>query len=279
VWPVLLFVACLGAPSPVNAGHGGSDFQRMRASAAVGAQVVFHWSGELHELRPGQAAPSSGPLLHFEGYNIGRVVADADGTVQLLSREVTVYRDPQGQILDCWTDPWSPQGPGRQVQHVRNDQVNFTLGERAPRIVDDRAIWALTLPVAYPSPMPVSEFPDHAPGSLYQSLEMFTFEAALAHLRDPGQASVPARLSWSRVGPWLPWMGRGQAPGWLVYHATGAKLLDGFAGLPDWLQAWVREHAAAWEHAPTEPSGPKQTSWSTFASTARDQGLPAPCQP
>ncbi len=257
MWSVVLLLACRTPAPPTATGIEVSAFQRMRASAKEGAQVLFTWTGEIHELRPGVANPSREPLFTFQGYNIGRTVPSEDGQTQLLSREVTLYLDGDGEILDCWVDPAAGSGVGHVVHHVQNDGVNFTLTDRPPRIVDDRAIWTLTLPVSYPSPLSVEELPDHASGELYQSLEMFTFEAALADVQDTAQDSVPARLSWSRVGPWLPWMGRGQTPGWLVYHGTGNKLPGGFEELPDSLRSWVQEHAPALASAPTSAAGPK----------------------
>ena len=39
-------------------------------------------------------------------------------------------------------------------------------------------------------------------------------------------------LSWHRVGPWLPWMDMGEAKGYMMYTADGAKVAN-FSEVPE----------------------------------------------
>jgi hypothetical protein len=58
--------------------------------------------------------------------------------------------------------------------------------------------------------------------------------AALAATTAPSVASLD--LVWHRVGPWLPWMGQGDRPGYLLYRATGRKV-GGLDELPGFFAA------------------------------------------
>jgi hypothetical protein len=254
------------------------SFVRVRASDDPKQEVFFHFSGSIHELRPGQAPPSRGPLLRFEGFNVARTVRLEDGGWRLISREIIVYQDTDGRIIDCWADPSvAPGDASRPVFHGQNDPVSFDLGAPPHAVLDDRVLWSLALPLAYPSPLTVAEHPRHSAGDLYQSVELFDFEASLDALDAPDSPSVPARISWSRTGQWLPWMGRGQRPGWLVYHATGHKLEAGWDDLPGELRGWVLEHAPRFQHAPERDVGPNQTSWSAFGQAVSAGEIPEAC--
>ena len=41
----------------------------------------------------------------------------------MLSREVSFYLDSEGEIIDCWANPFN--GLKQRVVHVYNDPVNF----------------------------------------------------------------------------------------------------------------------------------------------------------
>jgi hypothetical protein len=266
------------APAPLDLDDPAQAtlaFVRARASSDPAREVFVHWSGTIHELIPGQAAGRE-PLLRFEGFNVARVVPGEGGGWRLVSREITVYQDSQGRILDCWVDPSAPGEPPRPVLHTANDPVSFDLRTPAHRTLDDRVLWSVTIPLAYPSPLPVAEHPQASASDLYQSVEIFDFEASLAELGDPALPSVPVRVAWTRAGQWLPWMGRGQQPGWLVYHATGHKLA-GWEELPEPLRAWVLERAPEYQHAPEEDVGPNRTSWKSWAAAAEAGALPEGC--
>ncbi len=251
-------------------------FVRVRASTEPSAETFTWWRGTIHALHTDQPTTSRAPLLGFEGFNVARVVREDDGSWSVLSREITVYTDQDGAVLDCWTDA---DGSRHPVVHVRNDPVNFTL--RAPdwALHDDRVLWFLTIPLAYPSPLPVSDYPEASAEDTYRSVEQFVFEAALADLTDASQASVPARIVWSRTGQWLPWMGRGQQPGWLVYQATGRKLLGGWDELPAYLRSWTVTNAPTYRHAPTADEGPNHTSWSVYRQAVEAGSIPMTCEP
>lgn len=264
-----------GSPAPPRAENHPQAFLATRGSTHPEDEVVYHWTGTIHASVP--VAPLAEPerthgepLLRFEGYNIARFLP-IEGTdqVRMLSREVGVYQDPAtGTILDCWTNPWT--GAEVPVVHVYNDPVNGTFGDVASRQLGDQLVWSFEFSLAYPSPLPVDEFGPYSAGNTYQSTEVFDFVASLDAFDDPTTASVPATMTWTRVGQWLPWMQMGQRPGSLVYHAVGRKLPGGWDDLPESLRTFVSDHAPAFSHAPAADDGsPNATTWSVFRDLVR----------
>ncbi len=274
---VLLTVTALLAAAPppreldpAVASDRALAFLLTRGSTDPAAEVVFHWTGTIHAEVPAdpRADPRREfrtPILRFEGFNVARFLpGDEPDTTVMLSRELGLYADPvTGAILRCWDNPFT--GERVTVLPVLNDPVNVVLGDPEPTILGGQWAWTFEIPLAYPSPLPVQEFAPYSAGNTYESLEIFDFLASTADLADPSTASVPVSLVWTRIGPWLPWMGMGQRPGRLVYHATGRKLPGGWADLPPHLREYVVEHAPTYAHAPERDTGePNATSWTVF---------------
>jgi hypothetical protein len=136
----------------------------------------------------------------------------------------------------------------------------------------EQIAWPVRVALAYPSPLDVVRYPRYSAGNTYESSELFTFFVDRRALADDRLASVPAVISWTRVGQFLPWMRMGQTPGVLVYHAAGRKLEHGFADVPPALASFVRSRAPEFEHPPANDDRPNQTSWARFRSLL-DRGV------
>jgi len=245
-------------------------FQKSRGSLDADEDVVFYWTGTIYLAQDVEPLGSPlndfpGPILRFEGFNIARFVPATDG-VRMISREIALYQDMQGSVIDCWNNArLGTDDPGMvPVVHVQNDPVNWTLGGGEYEELGDRIIWKTEMQLAYPSSMPVDGYPEYSASNTYQSLEMFNFFASRADLEDPTLDSAPVTLSWSRVGQLLPWMRPGQSTDKLVYHTHGAKLLGGFDELPETLRTWVATHAPEYATAPDSDDAPNITSWRFF---------------
>ncbi len=251
-------------------------FIRIRASLEAHQETVYWWTGSLYAFVPG--APTR-QLFDFEGYNIARAVRDADGYA-LLTREVSVYKASGGPILESWDNPFT--GETVPIVHVWNDPVN----QHFPHTRADGTPWSVPLVdlgdgdlclkmdvfLAYPSPLPRTRYPRYSAGDLYQGGELFQFFVRRAHLEQDDSASVPALLSWTRIGPWLPWMAMGDRPGWLIYQCRGKKLSEGYAALPEQLRHYVESHAPQFTAAPWEDTGENETSWTYFLKWLEKKG-------
>lgn len=241
------------------------DLMRVRASLS-GEDVVVRFAGEIHAMLPGERAQH---LFSFDGFNIARVV-DADGGWDLLAREAVFYLDPRTkQCLDTWTSPFDEVE--RDVVHVWNDPVNFNFrvdGQYGPfrlptTVLDDTVVMTSDIFLTYPSPLSRAEFPHNSQSDLYQAAELFQYFSKLADLEGDAP-DVPMQVSWTRIAPWVPFMGMGDRPGHLVYHCAGNKVEGGFAALPDWMRNKVAAEHPQYAEAPREAITPNETSWTWF---------------
>lgn len=277
-------VIALDLEDPVD---NTTAFAKMRGSLDETEEVVFYWHGYIynHETQDPfgvtETSYASSPLLAFEGYNIARLEKISDTEYLMLSREITVYKNLFGKIIDCFdtyainseNPEWVP------VVHVQNDPVNFIVGESGYKELGDLIVWDMDIFLSYPSPLPVDEYPEYSASNTYQSIELFDFYSKREDLDNADLNSVPVHLSWVRKGQYLPWMKAGQKEGGLMYHAQGYKVMDGWDGLPDELKEWTEEHAPEYKHAPErDTNGSNTTSW-RYMKRLLDQGdYPTTCQ-
>src|SRR5574337_711 len=220
-------------------------------------------------------------LLRFEGYNVCRVVKVADGSYQLLTREVSYYKDLKtGKIIEQWENPYTSKTD--DVMHVHNDPVNTPMPGPGKvsyplpwKVMGNDVMVLLDIPLDYPNELSPKEFPQESSGERYIASEHFGFFAKLADMNNPKLKSVPYVNSWFRTGPWLPWMKMGQRPGGLIYSGEGKKL-DSFADLPEAVQAYTRKHFPKFVDAPTRFVSPNETTWSVYKDMKQAQAAAAP---
>ncbi|MEV7616864.1 DUF1838 family protein [Streptomyces sp. NPDC089799] len=235
-------------------------FARARASLD-GREVTYHWTGDVYSWGPGEPYQR---IFGFEGVNVARLVEVSEGDgggFQLLSREAAFYLDPgTREILETWQ--------GHEVVHIWNDPANLRLRPFPVPVTDlgDRVCFSVEIPLSYPSPLPVADFPAHSADDTYRALELFQFFAP-ADVLTTDEAGVPADVSWVRMSPWLPWMEQGQRPGGLVFHCRGRKL-PSYADVPERTRAYIAGHHPEFAHAPEAWSEPNETSWTYFRKLA-----------
>jgi len=282
-------IADTAAPETLDLDLDGAGnreaFARVRGSLDEDEQVYFYWSGYIYDHQdadpydPAQTDWGS-PILQFEGFNVARFQKAGNGTYDMLTREVSVYRNLNGEIIDCWNNSalGAEEAEDVRVVHVQNDPVNFQVGGADYIELDDTIAFRMEVLLAYPSSLPVDDYPEYSAGNTYQSVELFNFYADRADLEDPDQLSVPAHISWSRFGQYLPWMKMGQRPGKLVYHVQGYKVMEGWEGLPQDLREWVEENAPEHQDAPEFWGwGDNMTSWRYFESLVSDGEYDSSC--
>lgn len=267
----LLLPLALLAASATAADRGVDDLVKLRCSLEPEEQVLVWWSGTLFALHE-QQAPKA--LLGFEGYNICRAQKQEDGSWRLLTRELTFYRDLKtGRIIDEWDNPYT--GERTKVVHVANDPVNTSFkpgGYPLPWAESgDTVMVTLNIPLAYPNPLQPSEFPKASSGEVYAGSEHFMFFAPKAAMDDPKASQAPAQVGWTRIGPWLPWMEMGQAPGRLLYVGQGNKRAS-VAELPQDIRERIDRDYPEYAEAPREWRQPNVTSWTYYKQLRTEAG-------
>ncbi len=281
---IALIAGCAPASSPTDASAAAAPQARaldltnaddnltalvkMRCSLDPEQDVVTWWKGTIFANLP-EKAPQA--ILGFEGFNVCRTVPQEDGTWQFRSRELSFYRDlATGELIDTWVNPFT--GLTNEVVHVANDPVSHVFSNRTragdPNIypwIEKGGDLMLTfnVPLTYPNPLSPDEFPEESSGPMYTGSEHFMFFTPRAAIDDPSLKSAPASYGWTRIGPWLPWMKMGTAPGNLLYIAQGHKV----AGIDD-LPADMRERIARdfpqYATAPDSWYQPNATSWTYY---------------
>jgi hypothetical protein len=236
-----------------------------------GKDVVYYMKGYAYAFIPGERPQR---LFGLEGYNIRRRIEtpEKDGFFNA-TREIVFYTDPQtGEIIWDWHNPFTRQK--NEVFHIANDPVNFRvrvrdgkhfsvtldgqreLGEIAqPQEWDDYYVWHTDVFPFYPLPGWEKN---------YTSAELFDFYVPKADRDHAGPPSV--MVSWTRVGPWLPWMVMDKHEGLMIYHAR-SKRLESWDQLPEHIKKAVKEKFPIYQTAPGEvdPRRPNVTSWTYYA--------------
>ena len=270
------------APDFRNPDEASAAFLRMRCTLDTNDQQYSWWTATIYAQVPGEKLKA---LLGFEGYNVCRVVKKADGSFDLLTREVSYYRDLKtGKIIEQWDNPYT--GKTDDVMQVHNDPVNSHMpAEGNPKypmpwkVVDNDVLLLVDVPLDYPNELLPSAFPEESSGDHYRASEHFGFFAKLSDMNNPKLQSVPYVNSWFRTGPWLPWMKMGQRPGGVVYSGEGKKLERGFADLPADVQAYTRKHFPKFVNAPTTFVSPNETTWSVYRDMKKAQATGTPATP
>ncbi len=262
--------ACAQRPDPAAEGQGGGTTQNERvkidfSNPAENLKAFIKLTGDLDPAAEtvgwfgGDIFAVLGPdkplvkLCGVEGFGVLRVSPQPDGKYRLFNRELAYYKDPRsGAFIDTWTNPFTQEVC--EVSPIHNRTVN---AEIAPimkmdfdgtlveypfsppwTLMGDKAFSLFEVHTAFPNPMKVEEWPRESAGPVTRISEIFHRIVPLDQLEDPNRTWADYSGVWTRLGPWLPWMLQGQAPGHLLYRTFMHR-----SGTADQLPAALRERA------------------------------------
>ncbi|MBX7219293.1 MAG: DUF1838 domain-containing protein [Blastocatellia bacterium] len=235
-----------------------------------GKDCVFYITGTVYSFIPGKRPA---PLFGLEGFNIRRRVTTPENDGYFMAtRELLFYTDLRtGDIISEWSNPFTKEK--NEVFQIHNDPVNSRVrvkdgkylavsmdGKREfgefgdPQEWKDFYVWSFDIFPFYPLP---------GWDKNYTSAEMFDFYVPKAARRD--DKALDIMNSWTRVGPWLPWMKMDKHEGLLVYHCL-SKRYESFDALPEKIRKMTQEKYPAYLTAPdkVDPAKPNATSWSVY---------------
>ncbi len=254
-------------PLDPHDGHSILDaYVKMRMSLTP-VEVVVWFTGSVYAYVDGDTHH----MFEVEGYNIGRSVRVSNG-FDLLAREVLLYCDPHtNATLHEFQNPFT--GRLNQVLHRWIDPLNVQL-----RIDDTASIPQVLIAGTHvhmctdvvensPNPLSPRRWPVESGGHHYRHTELTRFIATVADVDDASD-SAPTQVSVVRVGPWLPWMGMGNAPGHLIYRVGGCHV-DSYQSLPSQLRIEVENGHPEFMFAPASFSGPNETEWTMYSKLYR----------
>jgi len=251
----------------------------------TGRQVFGHCTGVVCGVKPGEAVR---PLFKFEVFSTIRVLRQADGSYQRMTKETILYTDPKtGAVLEDWVNPYT--GERVKVVHVHNDPYNWVIASTVqppampgkvttgqavpggkPYLLNWTQLSADTMLMTedghgyYPNLLTPAKWPRESSGPMIQSSELFRYFVSKADLENPAKTFVPANGSWVRVQPWLPWMLMGEAPGHVMYDGVfRADYTPDF--IPKPVLDYIKTHHPDYMTAPTTWYGPNYSSLEHYA--------------
>ena len=241
------------------------------SSRPDGKDFVFYIKGSAYAYIPGEPPMK---IFNVEGYNIRRRVetAEKDGFFTA-TREIVFYKDPKtDEILSEWMNPWTKEK--LEVFQIQNDPVNGRtrvkdgkyisvsmdgkreFGESGPpQEINNHLVWTADVFPFYPLP----GFDKN-----YTASEMFDFYVE----KDELNKTTPPKnvmVSWTRVGPWLPWMKMPANGGVIIVHARSWRM-ESWDLLPERIKKEVREKYPKYMTAPdkVDPNQRNETSWTFY---------------
>ncbi len=264
-----------------------------------GSQVFGRCSGIVCGVRPAEAVR---PLFRFEVFSTIRVLRQADGNYQRMTKETILYADPTtGAMLDEWNNPYT--GERVRVVDVANDPYNWiiastvqppampgivTTGQAVPggkpylldwmEFDDDTVIMSRDGHAYYPNRLDPEIWPRESAGKMIQTSELFRYYIKRADLEDPDKTHVPANGNWVRIQPWLPWMLMGQAPGHVLYDGVFRSYRD-TRHYPEPVLERIRTRYPQYMTAPTTWYGPNYSSLEHYAREQKPAPVTAPAAP
>jgi hypothetical protein len=191
----------------------------------------------------------------------------SDGGYLRLHREIGYYTDLKtGEVIRRWFNPWLQREV--DVIPIQNDPVNrrYTAqnSNYSFNVSGDDIVFYREVPLRYPNPLDRATYPLNSSGDFYEAMEMFTTFIRRDQLDNPKLTSVPSTGTWTRFGPWLPWMEMGAHQGYLVYHSRAFKPANGLEGLPVRLREYIAKDNPKYLSAPEKFTEPDETSWTYF---------------
>jgi len=251
------------------------------------------FSGHAFAWMPGRMIQ---PLFGFTGFGLGSDHRQADGTFHHIWHEVGFYTDLQtGDVLETWLNPLN--NVTTTVMPISNRSVNLTFSPHYPDpaklakfgyhilnqnfadpndpahpyglpysvIGDQLSLFADSVGVV-PNPLDPATWKAASTGPTISVGEFFMLTGSRRAALDPAITNVPATGSWTRIGPYLPWMMMGEAPGHLFYRST-TKKIPGPSALPKNLVAYTQKTFPQFLEFPTDFSVPIESSWEVYKRT------------
>jgi len=243
--------------------YQAQDWVKTRSSLDSSESTFLTWGGKIYAFIPGEKRKL---LFKMLGVSVSRCILHEEGSWDFTSRELTYYLDPETEeILHKWENPFT--GETVTVMHVANNPVQgYFKGKFPAQVEGDTTTFVFDIFPTYPNPLAGNaKFTEYSPQETYQAAELFKLSVPTADLLNPELASVTElKLSWDRIGQWVPWMKMGNNPGQLIYSAYGSKI-KGLSELPKLLQDEINNRVPLYKNAPKSfQEGEDMTSWLYF---------------
>ncbi|MDP6437177.1 MAG: DUF1838 family protein [Gammaproteobacteria bacterium] len=226
------------------------------------------------------------PLFGVQGFGVVRTEEQPDGSFKVFNRELAFYTDPKtGKFIDRWKNAYT--GEMCDVKPIHNMTVNAHLivSEKVGTAIEmdfDGTLMEVPLPLgwdtfgdkvfsnfevhtAFPNELKPEVWPRESAGKVLRIAEIFQRVASLSDVENSKTTSADYSGTWTRVGPWLPWMRQGQADGSLIFRTFMTKL-ESVDQIPPDLKAITEERLPDYFQAPPPETwgGKNDSSFSVY---------------
>ncbi len=235
------------------------------------------------------------PLIGVEGFGVLRTEAQPDGSFRMFNRECAFYKDLKtGEFIDQWTNPYTKEVCDVKPIHNMTVNAHLIVDKKVGTAIEmdfdgklmavplrlgwetfgDKLFSTFEVHTGFPSELTPEKWPRESAGKFLRIAEIFQRFVSLAEVENPATTSADYSGTWTRIGPWLPWMRQGQADGSLLFRTFMTKL-SGIDQLPAGLRKITEERLPEYFQAPPASSwGSKNDS--SFSVYAREnEPLPA----
>ena len=230
------------------------------------------------------------PLVGVQGVGMLRVKPMGENTYRLFNREFATYTDLKtGEILETWKNPYTEEVV--EVVPIKNMIVNAQVAPIVEQDFDghkvkfpftppwilqtDKAFSLFEIHAAFPNPMKPDAWPRESAGPINRTSEMFQRMCNLEDLERDDVSAANYVGTWTRVGPWLPWMLMGQADGHILYRSFMNRA-GKVQNLPPTLLAYMEKKYPDFLKAPGDETWgkPNDSSFTVYMS----QNKPKPAK-
>ena len=185
------------------------------------------------------------PMFGVQGFGVVRTEEQPDGSFRVFNRECAFYTDPKtGKFIDKWTNPFTKEVCDVKSIHNLTVNAHLIVSEKVGTAIEmdfDGTLMEVPLPLGwdqfgdkllsnfevhtgFPSELTPEKWPRESAGKFLRIAEIFQRVASLEDVENRNLTSADYSGTWTRVGPWLPWMRQGQADGSLFFRTFMTKL-------------------------------------------------------
>ncbi len=278
--------AITGPYIDLTTGRGNQlAYARIQSDIDFGKQKYFWFKGYVSAVRPDHKIDD---LFGAQGFGVIRLNEREDGSFERLCREIILYTDMQGNVMEEWHNPYLDETV--EVVQVANDPFNYLIqdhfpapptfggldkAEAPPKIPfvlpwyqhDDWLEMEMHIHLRYPSALQPDEWPRESSGSMVRVSEFFAHHIRAEDMQNPELSTIDYKGTWNRITPWLPWMLMGQAPGHCQYAAFMGNTEDLSSVLSKSALDYAEKHYPKYFDAPTEWSDESLSSLENYSHT------------
>ena len=226
------------------------------------------------------------PLIGIQGFGVVRTERMDDGSFRVFNRELAFYTDVKtGKFIDKWTNPYTKEVCDVKPIHNMTVNAHLIVSDKVGTAIEmdfdgtlmevplrlgwdnfgDKLFSTFEVHTAFPSELTPEEWPRESAGKVLRIAEIFQRVANLADVENRDITNADYSGTWTRVGPWLPWMRQGQADGSLLFRTFMTKL-ESVDQLPPDLKAITEERLPEYFQAPPADTwgGKNDSSFSVY---------------